>query len=92
MRRSLVLLFTLAIVIAVLGFQIAQVDSSSNNQNGTFTGQIFQTIRGFFADIFGGGDAEPLTEPQPSLEILKKRYAKGEISKEEFDNIKKDVI
>lgn len=34
----------------------------------------------------GGG-----REPETPLEILKKRYARGEISKEEFQNMKKDL-
>ena len=30
-------------------------------------------------------------ESETALEILKKRYAKGEITKEEFDHMKKDL-
>ena len=29
---------------------------------------------------------------EASLEILKKRYAKGEISKEQFEQMKKDIL
>jgi putative membrane protein len=30
--------------------------------------------------------------PESALEVLKKRYARGEISKEEFEEKKKDLI
>jgi putative membrane protein len=30
-------------------------------------------------------------ESESALEILRKRYAKGEITKEEFDRMKKDI-
>ena len=36
----------------------------------------------------GNGAREDLESP---LDILKRRYANGEISKEEFDHIKKDI-
>ncbi len=31
-------------------------------------------------------------EPESALELLKKRYARGEISKEEFEEKKKDLL
>lgn len=43
---------------------------------------IFLIVKGSKA----GGESE-----ETPLEILKKRYAKGEISKQEFEKIKKDI-
>lgn len=41
--------------------------------------------------IAGAGAKKEATKDETPLEILKKRYAKGEITKEQFDQMKEDI-
>ncbi len=49
--------------------------------------------RGFRPPWMQGSDRNhrESTDPETPFEILKKRHAKGEITKEEFDQMKKDL-
>lgn len=51
-------------------------------------------IFGFFALVrwFLSGQEEHKRESKTPLDILKERYAKGEIDKKEFEDRKKDLI
>jgi putative membrane protein len=42
--------------------------------------------------FFNKNDKNKNTDNVTPLDILKKRYARGEISKEEFENMKKDLF
>lgn len=61
---------------------------------GIFMWLIFLALAGFIVYIFvmqsrRSGDSGPSKETP--LDILRKRYAKGHITKEEFESLKKDI-
>ncbi len=61
---------------------------------GMFMGLIFLVILVLiivFAVRAASGSAFRFSGSETALDILKKRYAKGEISKEDFDRMKKDI-
>ena len=54
---------------------------------------ILVLIRWLLGQSQAGRRSQPQVErkPESALEILKTRYVKGEITKEEFENMKKDI-
>jgi len=60
-----------------------------------YAGIFFLLIIGFFIYFILQGGApkisEGISKEITPLEILKRRYAKGEINKEEYDRIRKDL-
>jgi putative membrane protein len=57
-----------------------------------FWGAIIWLVVWGVKKLLGHGESKGGTpESHDPLDIAKKRYAKGEISKEEFDQIKKDL-
>jgi putative membrane protein len=49
---------------------------------------LYQEKKGPFAQDWGGQSTQPGNEP---LEILKRRYASGEISRDEYEQMKRDL-
>ena len=45
----------------------------------------------YLLKLISGGDRKSERNEETALEVLKKRYAKGEIGKEEFEEKKKDI-
>jgi len=79
-----------------IGQMLAQVVMVCSEFKNFMMGIYGAGIGGFIMLIVGAVIPEKKKEDEPeqsdtSLEILKERYAKGEISKEEFDNMKKDL-
>jgi putative membrane protein len=48
--------------------------------------------RGYSARNFHSSDAGTDRSAETPLNVLQKRYAKGEITKDEFDRMKKDIL
>ena len=52
---------------------------------------LFSGRRGCRPPWWGGHHRES-GDSESALEVLKKRYARGEITKQEFDQMKKDIL
>lgn len=59
---------------------------------GMFMWIIFIVIIGLLIYLFIRAQKEKDHAVETSLEILKKRYARGEITKEDFDRMKNDIL
>ena len=56
-----------------------------------FRGPWRDTTRGTFCPPCFPGENRPSNQ-ESAMEILKRRYAAGEIGKDEFENMKKDLL
>jgi putative membrane protein len=45
-----------------------------------------------FVIRFAGGQKSQSTKEDSAIDILKKRYARGDINKEEFERMKRDLV
>ena len=61
---------------------------------GIFMVLFWIVVIGLIALLIRGlsGRSKKEEETETALDILKKRYARSEITREEFENIKKDII
>ena len=91
MLLELIILFSLACIYPT-GRHMMDWDHMSFGFGGVFMWLILLVIIGLIIYfIINGQNLVKHEARETPLEILKKRYAKGEISKEEYDRIKKDL-
>lgn len=55
-----------------------------------FWGLVVALIAGLMIRI-AGKRRDPASHGESAMDILKKRYAKGEITREEYESVKKDI-
>ena len=57
-----------------------------------FWAAIILAIVWIVKEVGGRNNSDKTRHAKSAIEILKERYAKGEITKEQFESMKKDVI
>lgn len=57
-----------------------------------FWGLVIWALVALVRGVAGPSSAPGLSPPTSALELLKKRYARGEISKEEYEEKKRDLL